>query len=643
MRELGKEAALKLAVPSVVAKGKRKQAKRAGKKEVKNKLKKSFLKRKGGKGKLARQAKMKDKCKQAETHLAVELASLERRRKEAAAESEALRERLAAEPEAAKAAGDAHLALARWQEQVAQVSLRAEVLASKALEQGEELEAASKRAEASLKRGQATAAKALARAKRAAKVAKDALAGLPAEAQAAEGGETPLPPEPPQVSASSSSAAAPPKGEAPAAAPEGGEDDQLYRELFEEAPAEKPEKKELPPATPAPASLAAPADASATSSAAPPLPPPAEPPPAHASAGAEAKPDSTARLVQVCSEEAPAYLWGDWGRVRDEGDLSLTYVSERSKTGLSARQVKKAHVVAISEPPAQAAERKKNVRFLDTEQLKTLREEKAQWQGEVAIPSLRTWLDQPQLELAIFEIFWRVLPGPRCLWMRPDKTVFFVQHCQDEDKNEQAATLLTEYYEQAKKAELLLIPILDENHWTLLALERDKDPDSNSFASILGEEAVKEARGSSSGCASCRGNPGGCHNCNFVQAAFLARRKGRENLQLRNGATLAILPETAGELWRVRYYDSLLTPSAACQRKAQQVLDALAEPLNIYAELPPRANFERQPAGTGRCGWYVLHYLEEECRAFRNEGRFTSKPDCLYRQNRLSVWMPRLK
>ena len=603
MRELGKEAALKLAVPSVVAKGKRKQAKRAGKKEVKNKLKKSFLKRKGGKGKLARQAKMKDKCKQAETHLAVELASLERRREEAAAEAEALRERLAAEPEAAKAAGDAHLALARWQEQVAQVSLRAEVLASKALEQGEELEAASKRAEASFKRGQATASKALARAKRAAKVAKDALAGLPAEAQAAEGGETPLPPGPPQASASSSSAAAPPKGEAPAAAPEGGE-----------------------------ASLPA-----------PPLPPPAEPPPAPASAGAEAKPDSTARLVQVCSEEAPAYLWGDWGRVRDEGDLSLTYVSERSKTGLSARQVKKAHVVAISEPPAQAAERKKNVRFLDTEQLKTLREEKAQWQGEVAIPSLHTWLDQPQLELAIFEIFWRVLPGPRCLWMRPDKTAFVVQHCQDEDKNEQAATLLTEYYEQAKKAELLLIPILDENHWTLLALERDKDPDSNSFASILEEQAVQEARGSSSGCASCRGNPGGCHNCNFVQAAFLARRKGRENLQLRSGATLAILPETAGESWRVRYYDSLLTPSAACQRKAQQVLDALAEPLNIYAELPPRANFERQPAGTGRCGWYVLHYLEEECRGYRGEGRFTSKPDCVHRQNRLSAFMTRLQ
>ena len=87
------------------------------------------------------------------------------------------------------------------------------------------------------------------------------------------------------------------------------------------------------------------------------------------------------------------------------------------------------------------------------------------------------------------------------------------------------------------------------------------------------------------------------------------------------------LPDT--KLWEYRYYDSLDTPSKNSAQLAVAVMYALQPEVQFGIESPTaevlcnnRAHKLRQ-GPTAQCGWYSLHYIEEEIRRFRGEGVFS--------------------
>ena len=80
----------------------------------------------------------------------------------------------------------------------------------------------------------------------------------------------------------------------------------------------------------------------------------------------------------------------------------------------------------------------------------------------------------------------------------------------------------------------------------------------------------------------------------------------------------------------VRYYDTLREPSQQCATLAVGILDAL-QLVGVQHHLRPdllaqeRHNSRIQEGVS--CGFWVLHYIEEELRRFRGEGCFSFYPD----------------
>jgi hypothetical protein len=71
---------------------------------------------------------------------------------------------------------------------------------------------------------------------------------------------------------------------------------------------------------------------------------------------------------------------------------------------------------------------------------------------------------------------------------------------------------------------------------------------------------------------------------------------------------------------------------------ADGVLDALAH-LGVPAGVPQRTNTNKvffQKDETS-CGFYVLHFIEEEVRQMLGEGAYTFAPDLAYRLGRLTA------
>ena len=72
--------------------------------------------------------------------------------------------------------------------------------------------------------------------------------------------------------------------------------------------------------------------------------------------------------------------------------------------------------------------------------------------------------------------------------------------------------------------------------------------------------------------------------------------------------TLIVLKNTAeGKV--VEYRGSLKVESAACRNYSSRFLQEISE-----LELPARCNAAMQPTGTGQCGSFVLHWMEQACR-----------------------------
>ena len=99
--------------------------------------------------------------------------------------------------------------------------------------------------------------------------------------------------------------------------------------------------------------------------------------------------------------------------------------------------------------------------------------------------------------------------------------------------------------------------------------------------------------------------------------------------------------------WRaVRYYDTLQSPSKTCADLAVALLDGLQRVglehhLNSSLLAAQRENSRIQEGMT--CGFWVLHYVEEELRRWRGEGCFSFGADLPQRLQLMNAFADRLR
>ena len=99
--------------------------------------------------------------------------------------------------------------------------------------------------------------------------------------------------------------------------------------------------------------------------------------------------------------------------------------------------------------------------------------------------------------------------------------------------------------------------------------------------------------------------------------------------------------------WRaVRYYDTLHSPSKTCADLAIALLDGLQRVglehhLDSSILADQRENSRIQKGMT--CGFWVLHYVEEELRRWRGEGCFSFAPDFEQRVELINVFANKLR
>jgi hypothetical protein len=187
---------------------------------------------------------------------------------------------------------------------------------------------------------------------------------------------------------------------------------------------------------------------------------------------------------------------------------------------------------------------------------------------------------------------------------------------------------------------LLLLPFQSESHWTLLALERQQST-MPSQQEKQKEQTPEEGPG---GCGKCIGI--GCLLCNASKARAFVERIDKEKScidPVKNSQ-----PLSQSQPWKaVRYYDTLFEPSEINAKLAVGILDALqsvglSHHLNADMLAQERHNSRMQQDVTS-CGFWVLHYIEEELRRFNGEGCFSFYPDLDARLTLLNNMADRLK
>jgi hypothetical protein len=252
------------------------------------------------------------------------------------------------------------------------------------------------------------------------------------------------------------------------------------------------------------------------------------------------------------------------------------------------------------------------------------------------IVSINTLVSESEMAMGCFEILWRLIPD-RALVVPPYLSTMCAVHCAKDWAGDapEGHHLVQKLQDYANRARLLLLPILAGGHWTLLALQR------------VGGEADKvtppalttdEAKGF--GCRRCRHAPGGCMACDPDKANKHVKRLEAEEKALDPCTNLDPLPPC--EWWDCRYYDSLSKPSKESASMAVALIDAL-QPVNATnlgdgVELASQRKNTLRQGNTMQCGWYCLHFIEEEVRRYRGEGTFSFAMDTAMRVNNLRTF-----
>ena len=236
----------------------------------------------------------------------------------------------------------------------------------------------------------------------------------------------------------------------------------------------------------------------------------------------------------------------------------------------------------------------------------------------------QTELDCHQMDLGLWEILWRLLPGKATIC--PSQLTQVLVAAKPDSMLEEEVEPLSEWLEIFRRSDLVLVPILAGGHWTLLVCRRHIRSEPPAL-----QAAASTMPGLSStvtGCDKCNG--AGCLRCDPVAAVAYSVR--RENLAAQLSPDLwPVLPE--GD-WDLKYYDSLPNQSQACTAAAERLLVLLDKP----GSLPARQEWFLQ-ADNQTCGLRCLQAAEEELREFRGEGPCLFWPDTESCKRSVLVWL----
>ena len=256
------------------------------------------------------------------------------------------------------------------------------------------------------------------------------------------------------------------------------------------------------------------------------------------------------------------------------------------------------------------------------------------------IVDISTEVSESEMAIGCFEILWRLLPD-RALVVPPYLSSFSAMHCAKDwaGAAPEGQHLVANVQDYAKRARLLLLPIIAGGHWTLLVLQR-----VGGEAVVVTSPALTSDAATGFGCGKCKYNSGGCMACDSDKATRYLNKSEAEAKALDPCTNLDPLPPC--EWWDCRYYDSLGTPSLECARMAVALIDAL-QPLNAMnvctaVELASQRKKNLRQGLTLQCGWYCLHFIEEEVRRYRGEGKFSFAMDTAIRVNMLRTFGKRM-
>ena len=129
-------------------------------------------------------------------------------------------------------------------------------------------------------------------------------------------------------------------------------------------------------------------------------------------------------------------------------------------------------------------------------------------------------------------------------------------------------------------------------------------------------------------------------DCDPVTATNYAQRLDAEKKDLDPCTNFDPLPPC--DWWDCRYYDSLSTASELSASMAIALIDAL-QPVNATnlvdgVELASQRKNTLRQGNTMQCGWYCLHFIEEEVRRYRGEGKFSFAMYTAMRVNNLRTF-----
>jgi hypothetical protein len=288
---------------------------------------------------------------------------------------------------------------------------------------------------------------------------------------------------------------------------------------------------------------------------------------------------------------------------------------------------------------------KKNTSWLQKEQKATVREVWLPVPLAEEPPQMGTQLAESELAVGSCEILWR-LRVQGAVVVPPWLTSFVARHITQDwaanDRHEEGHQLVCQLKEYAARAELLVLPFQSETHWTLLVVQRHRQLPSPSQ-----QHEVKKAETAEGAneicCEKCKG--GGCLHCNQTKAISHWNRVADEDRCLDPIKNLQ--PIAQPQPWtHVRYYDTLREPSEKCAALAVGILDALQTAgvnHHLRPDLLARERHNSRIQQGVSCGFWVLHYIEEELRRFRGEGRFSFCPDQAVRLALLNGFAERVR
>ncbi len=318
-------------------------------------------------------------------------------------------------------------------------------------------------------------------------------------------------------------------------------------------------------------------------------------------------------FVVVADELAPSQYKGLRGTLKEyKGDEAYVVPFSSSSKAVPTLMIKKAFVHEVSDLEAKTASHstRKQCSWIDSNLALKIYDD-LMFKPREEVPDISYELWEDQVDAGIAEILYRLLPGPGFV-VASSNLANFLSGFQDAGEIDDLALdnpMVQTLTGKVKRGKVCCIPINSGRHFTLLVLKRKGAAGEN-------EQTVST-------------NPLGSFD--------KQRRQNAEREQFDMGSWPAVETSEAVQ-WEVTYYDSHPTEIGACRRVAQSTLQLLfLQGPGTFDELPARQNQLLQPPGTVQCGFFALHYVEEEARCWLGERKGSQPLNLEYRRERINA------